>query len=187
MINFAPRREPLKEGRSYHGGLPYPSHFKPRSRSRQPVLIVVGLICFCLLFYVVNGGFSVPMQSSPDRLSSLLDKSGATGQARVALSDDQTPHPPGHQHPNIPESPSDADSKPIKAPTAPAETKSGPSPVQKPVEPQGERLREDEGEETPSGRKGYDNTKSSVSSATTSWSQRPRFEKALSKVINMLP
>ena len=182
MTYFAPRREPLKEGRSYPGGLPYAGPPSRGSKSRQTMIIISALICFSFLFYAVNGGVSA--QSAPDRLNSLLDRSRATGDARVVMNDAQDHHA-GHQHPSIPEAPSNEPSKPFKAPPGPEVAEPEPSPIKVPVDSQGERIYDDD--ETPAVRKGYDSTKSALSSATTSWSERPRFEKALSKVINMLP
>ena len=146
-------------------------------------MLITALLCIPFLFYVLSGGVSA--QSAPDRLNSLLDRSKASSDAGVVLNDAQSQHPPGHQHPNIPEATSDEAPKPFKAPMAPETAKSGPSPVQVPVDSQGERIREDD--EVPAARKGYDWTKSAPLAVTTSWSERPRFEKALSKVINMLP
>lgn len=183
MTYFAPRREPLKEGRAYPGGLPYAGPPSRGLKSRQTIMIIAALLCFPLLFYVLSGGVSA--QSAPDRLDSLLDRSKASSDAKVVMNDAQDQHHPGHQHPSIPGTVNDGASKPFKAPPASEAAKSGPSPVQFPVELESERSRHEDG--LPLAPKSYDFTKSAPLATTTSWSERPRFEKALSKVINMLP
>ena len=183
MTYFAPRREPLKEGRSYPGGLPYAGPPSRGLKSRQTIMIIAALLCFPLLFYVLSGGVSA--QSAPDRLNSLLDRSIASGDARVVLNDAQDEHHAGHQHASLPETVNGEAPKPFKAPSASEPAKSGPNPVEFPVESEGERSRQEDG--LPAAPKSYDSTKSAPLAVTTSWSERPRFEKALSKVINMLP
>ncbi len=183
MTYFPPNRGPMKEGRSYPGGLPYAGPPSRGVKSRQTIMIIVALLCFPLLFYVLSGGVSA--QSAPDRLNSLLDKSRASGDARLAMNEGQNQHPPGHQHPSTRETTQDELSKPFKGPVASEAAKSGPSPVQIPVDSQGHQLYGES--EVSAAPQGYDSAKSAPSAATTSWSERPRFEKALSKVINMLP
>ncbi|KAI9881728.1 MAG: hypothetical protein M1823_006561, partial [Watsoniomyces obsoletus] len=178
-MNFAPRKERLKEGRSYPGGLPYAGPPSRTSRSRQSTFVIVGLICFALMFYVFNSGISA--QSAPDRLHALLEKSKATGEARVVLEDTRSQHHDGHQHPSIPEPASAETTKPFRAPTADTEAR----PIQVPVDFHGEHISDDD--EPPSASKGFDSARVLPSSATTHWSERPKFEKALAKVINMLP
>jgi alpha 1,3-mannosyltransferase len=185
MINFTPRREPLKEGRSHHGGLPYAGHSGRGLRSRQSTFLIVGLICIGALFYFLNGGVSNAPSSSQERLSQLLDRS-RSGDAKVVLSGDQDDHHPGHQHPSIPESSSGEQVKPFVAPPVEeAPTKADPKVVSVAADASEEKaVYQDDISGRP---KGYDATKSSPKSSSTSWSERPRFEKALSEVVNMLP
>ena len=169
----------MKEGRSYPGGLPYAGPTSRGSRSRQTIIIIVALICFPLLYFVYNSGNSA--QPAPDQVASLLNKAGAPADTRVVVDGGSDDHHAGHQHPNLPDPPKVEAPKPFQAPPA----TNGPAPVQFPVDSQGERIYDDN--ETPTTPKGSGPTKSAPMSSSTVWSERPRFEKALSKVINMLP
>ena len=178
-MKFSPRREPLKEGRSYPGGLPYYTGSKSRSsRSRQVIFAVIALICFGLVFLVLNDG--IPSHSPPDGLGSLLDRSRTSGETRVVVEDIKDQHHAGHQHPEIPEPAPEKPVKPFKAPPSAEPAKIEPKPVQHPVGSQGERTYDDE--ETPA-----TSVRTASTAINTAWSERPKFEKALSKVINMLP
>lgn len=181
-MNFTPRKMPLKEGRSYPGGLPYagPSSRGPNRRQAFVVLFILVLIPFYFLFLNSTTPGSPPPQN-----------------VKVPTDGRTTEKPP----PVIVKEPPKAvvDTEHVKF-QAPDESED-------PALHRGEEPDHSEPKEASAGQnKGYgaapiaddeeeatpvpgssDRKHGSSSSGKVKWSERPQFEKALARVIEMLP
>ncbi|KIW34325.1 uncharacterized protein PV07_01110 [Cladophialophora immunda] len=190
---FTPRHAPLKEGRSFPG-LPYAGPTRRSLRSRQGLLIIILLLCIPLIYLLTSGGSSSTIQpqivSPVDRSKDLpsdpepifrANPNDAAGQDQLsgnAIVHDLTepksnpemrfeapPVEPPTQKPKAPLQPDSVDEEPILS-------KQGDVAAQpKSYSPKGSGL----------------SGSSKPPSNPSSFSERPKFEKALARVISLLP
>ncbi|RMZ90296.1 hypothetical protein DV736_g2474, partial [Chaetothyriales sp. CBS 134916] len=177
-MSFGPKRSFLKEGRS-HPGLP-------------------DGVCIPVFIFIISGGLS-SSPSTPAKPRSVLEKSAETGYS------DRNILPDGHEHVDANRLSSfnavDKDQVPFKAPV---EVQTG---AESPSTTLPSWVQEDSGElskwaaEEAASPKGYGGKQHSSGSSSLSsffssggnsdgslvWEERPKFEKALARVIDMLP
>lgn len=187
---FQPRLGPVKEGRSYPGGLPYAGGPNGRmSKNRQMGIVIVIILCLPALIYFLNQPSVDVAQTPSARLQTALDKSKQSeSEPKVVVASHAD-----HQHPALPGVQAEDQAR-FPAPVEPAEHEDpalfkGTPPVH-----EDDELAPAPKQEAPAQPKGYGansaasaKLESSITSASTTWSERPKFEKALAKVINMLP
>ncbi|KIX04411.1 uncharacterized protein Z518_05279 [Rhinocladiella mackenziei CBS 650.93] len=187
---FTPRHAPLKEGRSFPG-LPYAGPPRRNLRSRHGALILLVLICIPLIYFLTSSGAA----------SSTIQTSLPSDRSREFVTDPEVvlrPNPnesPGRQQfppnqagadPPAPESP---DAAPVKDSVQKAEP-----PLQNPKAPVA-----DLEDEEPATSRGNDRSTTAPKSSpkgpgsgvssqdSISFNERPKFERALARVISLLP
>ena len=183
-MNFTPRKYPVKEGRSYPGGLPYGG--SPKRGTRRILLFVLVLSATLIYFFFF----------SDSSLSPTIPRIPNTQQAGPGVPKPQTP--PREQLKPVAggsqEVYADDRQTAFKAPLREQEV------YVKDEEPartyKGDTIKPGKGkgygnvavdDEEPAHR-GSSNTKTGAqTSMKVKWSERPQFEKALAKVLNMLP
>ena len=202
---FNPKRSPLKEGRS-HPGLPYGGQARG-PRSRQGMIIILAIICLPAFIFFLSGGLdNTSASTSSSRSQSILDKSKATGDSEPKVVVNGAQHRGSDAEP-VGIDTTDDPQAPFKAPPAP---QAGAEPSIDTPKPKKPSWTQDEAEEPvrkvdeePAAPKGYSGSTapsgpgagygSSSSSSkldpnqSLAWEERPKFEKALARVINMLP
>jgi alpha 1,3-mannosyltransferase len=204
---FTPRHAPLKEGRS-QPGLPYAGPPRRSLRSRQGAIAIVLLLCVPLVYLLSSGGPASsisPQVVSPGDM--VKDPPGGSAPLFHSPPNEHATQPHDQQqHISDTQSNAKADAK-FDPPVDDSKSRSGSSdqdsapPPQKPKSPPRYDA-EDEEESAPSrsndvpgGPKMYSsNGKGSglsgapkeVSNPST-FSERPRFEKSLARVIGLLP
>lgn len=184
-MNFAPRKQPLKEGRSYPGGLPYAGPSGRGLNRRQGFIILFIVILIPFYFFFINGAASAGSPPPPN------------------VKVQSNPKAPDSQPPVVVKDPpkpvADADPAPFQAPDEsedPALLKGEEPAHAEPKEASAGSSKgygaapaadEEEAVFAPAAPKAGDSKHSTPSSSKVTWSERPQFEKALAGVIIMLP
>ncbi|KIW11901.1 hypothetical protein PV08_09174 [Exophiala spinifera] len=196
---FTPKQHPLKEGRSFPG-LPDAGPSRRTLKHRQTAIIILVLICVPLIYFFSSTGSEPSIQSGP---RTPADKLRAyTSDPEVVLS----PNPDAaRQQPNVPgadpvaEYPANRpkqDAPPFKAPPAEEELQpAAPADPRPPVQnarmqPQANYADDEEpaDEEPLQPAKRPTTSKQKPSTAESNqFSERPKFEKALTRVISLMP
>ncbi|EXJ94086.1 hypothetical protein A1O1_02479 [Capronia coronata CBS 617.96] len=196
---FTPRHAPLKEGRSFPG-LPNSGPTRRGLRSRQGAAILVVLLCIPLIYFLSSSSSSPnEIIQSPDSIRPPANNPREVARdAEVVLKPDSNgpPKPPRVQpvdpadvNPAEPNSPAGAgprfeappDEAPKPKPKAPAGSEAGdeePVPAKDSDSPAQAQSQPDSVDGPVRGK---------ITANAGSFSERPRFERALSRVINLLP
>lgn len=193
-MNFAPRKQPLKEGRSYPGGLPYAGPSGRGFNRRQGLLLFVVLALIPLWFFFTSGP---PVAGSPPPPD---------------VGSQPNTQAPGKPPPVVvKDSPRVGTDSPIAA-AAPADANharfQAPDDSEDPALLRGEEPIHPESHEESAGRsKGYgagpitkdeepapiraapkaDGRHTTPSTGKVQWLERPQFEKALARIMELLP
>ncbi|KAL6244160.1 hypothetical protein RBB50_009030 [Rhinocladiella similis] len=196
---FTPRQHPLKEGRSFPG-LPYAGPPRKALKNRQTAIIILVLICVPLIYFFSSTGSDPGIQSRPRTPADKLRE--YTADPDVVLKPNPNAAP---QQPNVPaadpvaEYPANSQAQgeaPFKAPSAedplqPVVPADPQSPVQNPKSRPPGKYQDDEepiDEQPLQPAKQPKVTNPKVSTAdSTHFSERPKFEKALTRVISLMP
>lgn len=193
LRSFSPRQAPLKEGRS-HPGLPYGGPSARRINPRQGIVIIMVLLCFPLALFFIYGGGAISAAAPPPELhGNGPAPPGVLNDGKVVLGGNHDsgfiPNPNGNA--------------PFKAPTeaVPATPKIPDEPLgQKPIYHAEETSAQAAAPKnyggssnTAPGTGAVDYAGNAVTNGRVgkpgkfTWAERPNFEKALAKVVNMLP
>jgi alpha 1,3-mannosyltransferase len=169
---FTPKKQPLKEGRSYPGGLPYPG---PSGRSLKPKQALLILVVICLIpIYLFYSSTSSALSSIP----SSNTQSPAKSDPQVVVKD--PPRPAAE----IPVAKPASNQAPFRAPEKNDELLNDEEPINiapSPGKSKGYGATTDQESASSKGKS------SAVTSTKVGWTERPSFEKALARVVNLLP
>lgn len=188
---FNPRHAPLKEGRSLPG-LPYAGPTRRALRPRQVALLVVFLICIPLIYYLYS--------ADPDPVPSFTDHTTFGG-----IPDDPSVHQGSdlihtnpianapHQQQGGPQAPASPEVNQAPSPDkTPFQAPPPESPLTQPKAPSVVEVSEDD-IVPPRERLGsrpqqaFNGANAALSGNSVSFSQRAKFEKALRRVIDLMP
>lgn len=186
---FTPRHAPLKEGRSLPG-LPYGGPSRRSLRSRQGALLIIVLLCIPLIYFLHSSGSSPTIPPTTDSLN--RDSPGSSSNLQGGSQSGPNGIPQQNDFP-----PSHVGIEPGKDHLAADNPFSNPdkaSPLAKPRKPYGSNDYDDE--PAPPLRDNGRNTKPRISPVDGSgpgsqmaigFAERPKFEKALARVLALLP
>jgi hypothetical protein len=187
-MSFQPRRTPLKEGRSYPGGLPYAGPSSRAPNRRQAFVILVIILAIPVWWLVTS---SVTPAGSPPPPNIRVPSDGRTTEKPppVVVKDPpkavvDTDHVP-FQAPEESEDPALHRGEEPSHPEAPKEASAGRTKGYG-AAPAAPAADEEEAVFAPAPPK-PDSRHSTPSINKVKWTERPQFEKALARVIEMLP
>lgn len=176
-MNFTPRKQPLKEGRSYPGGLPYGGPSGRGIKPKQALLLLV-LLCLIPIYLLLNSNNSA-LSGAPSPPDTRIPPNPAAPKV--------VPKPVANA-----QGPEDGSQAPFRAPAAAPARDEEPASHQA-QQPQAGKGKGYGGNVAPDEEPAYPGTNADTQPKTPAtgtkikWIERPQFEKALAKVINMLP
>lgn len=196
---FTPRHAPLKEGRSFPG-LPYAGPSRRAIKNRQTALIILVLLCIPLIYFLSSSGSSTSLQSQTRTPADKLREFATDPEVVLRPNPDAVPQQenapaanPAAAHPEDGQSPGEV---PFNAPAGDEATQApvqaAPPSAPKQNSPPASHLDdqvsiEDERSAQPKPKPPTAPNRKPSSSDSTYFSERPKFEKALTRVISLLP
>lgn len=183
---FTPRHAPLKEGRSLPG-LPYGGPPRRGLRSRQGALLIIVLLCVPLIYFLHSSGSDTAVSSSTDP-SLNRGSSGASSNPEGVLQPGPNGIPQKHDssqsHVGLEPAERPTEGNPFAAPPVPFSKPKKPSITQN-FDEEPTPLRDSDRSPKPKISPGDASGKDGQVPVT--FAERPKFEKALARVLALLP